>query len=239
MNIGLIGYGKMGREIEKVAIERNHKISIIIDMDSKAKLMNENLSACNIIIEFTTPESAVENIELCWKANLPVVCGSTGWYSKLNYITEYAIKNGKSLFYAPNFSLGMNVLLEINRRLSALLLPHSYQPSIEETHHLQKLDSPSGSAIALSESIIENSAGKFIGWENNKFGNEAIIPIISHRIDEVPGIHKINYVSTVDRVSIEHEAFSRRGLAQGAVIAAEFLIGKSGVFSMKDLLQNF
>ncbi|MCK4664844.1 MAG: 4-hydroxy-tetrahydrodipicolinate reductase [Bacteroidales bacterium] len=236
MNIAIIGYGKMGKEIEKVLIERNHNIVLTINENNLDEFNEQNLKEADIAIEFTTPENAVSNFKLCFNAGLPVVSGTTGWLDKFDEISELCKKNEYSFFYASNFSLGVNILFEINNQLSVLMNKFSgYNLEIDEIHHLQKKDSPSGTAIKLANDIINNIERKS-EWVNNIDAKEEQIKINSYREDKITGIHTIKYESDVDIIKLKHSAKSRKGFAVGAVLAAEFLIGKKGVYSMKDLL---
>lgn len=223
MNIALIGYGKMGHAIEALAVERGHNVTLRLDKeDSWPKKVD-----ADVAIEFTTPATAVENMLRCLEMGLPVVCGTTGWYGDYEkVVTECNAHNGR-LFTATNFSIGMNIMFELNRRLAELMRGRDdYKVSISETHHIHKLDAPSGTAITLQEQIMESGARRV---EN--------IPIASYREGEVPGTHTVVYDSEIDTLTLTHEAHSRKGLAMGALLAAEWLAkAKSGVYAMKDIL---
>ncbi|MDD3004429.1 4-hydroxy-tetrahydrodipicolinate reductase [Flavobacterium sp.] len=231
MKIALLGYGRMGQIIERIALERGHEIIL-------KKSRNDNfdgLEKADVAIDFSVPTAAVENISTCFNLNIPVISGTTGWleqYSKMVKLCEE--KNG-AFIYGSNFSLGVNVFFELNDYLSKIMSNFSqYTTSIEEIHHTQKLDAPSGTAITLAETIINNS--DYSSWGLNEIQNPEELKITSKRIPEVPGTHIISYTSAIDTIEIKHEAHNREGFALGAVVAAEWLVGKKGVFSMKDVL---
>jgi len=236
MKIALIGYGKMGHAIEEIALQRGHEIVLRITDENIEDFSNENIQRADVAIEFTNPHSAVENILSCLKANVAVVCGTTGWLTQLNLIEEKCKELNGAFLYASNFSVGVNIFFELNKKLAGLLKPHpSYRVAIEEIHHTQKKDAPSGTAITLAEQIIEVSDEKN-KWVNNDTTNKNELSIISKRIDEVPGTHSVKYSSAVDDIEIIHTAHNRKGFAEGAVLAAEFLQGKKGIYSMKEVL---
>jgi len=236
MNIAIIGYGKMGKEIEKIALERNHKINLIVDEDNISDLNSNNLKNIDVAVEFTTPEAAVNNIYKCFENNIPVVSGTTGWIDDYDNLINFCKQNNKTFFYASNYSIGVNILFEINSHLAKIMNNfNDYEVLIEETHHIYKLDKPSGTAISLANQILENNKNKK-GWELET-KNKEFLNIKSYREGEVPGIHKITYKSDIDKLELSHSAFSRKGFARGAVLAAEFIKDKTGVFNMKDLLQ--
>ena len=236
MKIALIGYGKMGHAIEEIALQKGHEIVLRITDENLEEFNKENIQRADVAIEFTNPHSAVENILFCLKANVAVVCGTTGWLTQLNLIEEKCKELNGAFLYASNFSVGVNILFELNKKLAALLKPHpSYRVAIEEIHHTQKKDAPSGTAITLAEQIIELSDEKN-KWVNNDTTNKNELSIISKRIDEVPGTHSVKYSSSVDDIEIIHTAHNRKGFAEGAVLAAEFLKGKKGIYSMKEVL---
>jgi 4-hydroxy-tetrahydrodipicolinate reductase len=235
MKIALLGYGKMGKEIEKIAIERGHEISLKINVDNLSSLNKESLSKTDVAIEFSTPETAYQNIQICFLANTPVVAGTTGWLDKLDSCVEQC-KNGAGLFYASNYSVGVNVFFELNKKLAKLMAPYSeYKIDMEEIHHTQKLDSPSGTAITLAEGVIENNEN-ILKWVNDTEPHSGEINIASKRIDKVPGTHSIKYENEIDEIYIRHTAHNRKGFALGAVLAGEFMGEKSGFFGMKDLM---
>jgi 4-hydroxy-tetrahydrodipicolinate reductase len=236
MKIALIGYGKMGHAIEEIALQKGHEIVLRITDENLEEFNKENIQRADVAIEFTNPHSAVENILFCLKANVEVVCGTTGWLTQLNLIEEKCKELNGAFLYASNFSVGVNIFFELNKKLAGLLKPHpSYRVAIEEIHHTQKKDAPSGTAITLAEQIIELSDEKN-KWVNNDTTNKNELSIISKRIDEVPGTHSVKYSSSVDDIEIIHTAHNRKGFAEGAVLAAEFLKGKKGIYSMKEVL---
>ena len=231
MKIALLGYGRMGKLIEKLAIEKGHTISSKINQDSS----KEELLKADIAIEFSTPEAAVSNIKFCLENGIPIVSGTTGWLAHYDEMIKLCENRNGSFIYASNFSIGVNLFFSINEYVSNLMEPwKDYQVSIEEVHHNQKLDTPSGTAVTLAEEIIRNSDKK--NWELN--GTEAEnINITAKRINDIKGTHIINYDSNIDTISIKHEAHSRDGFALGAILAAEWLADKKGIFTMKDVLQ--
>jgi 4-hydroxy-tetrahydrodipicolinate reductase len=236
MKIALIGYGKMGKEIEKIAISRGHEVSLIIDITNPQDLTPENLKRCDVAIEFTIPESAVNNYFTCFSAGIPVVSGTTGWLDKKEVVYKNCKENNGTFFYGSNFSIGANLFFELNRKLAALMTTHpEYNVEMLEVHHIHKLDAPSGTGISLAEDIIDILPGK-TAWVNDKLPAENEINIMSERRGEVPGIHTIKYESDIDFIEITHSAKNRKGLAFGAVLAAEFCKDRIGILTMKDLL---
>lgn len=236
MNIALIGYGKMGKEIEQIALERGHTISLIIDIHNQHDLTVERLQSADVAIEFTIPSSAYTNYITCFKANTPVVSGTTGWLNKYEDIIQTCNQNKSGFFYASNFSLGVNLFFAINKQLAKLMNSFSeYDVAMEEIHHTQKLDAPSGTAITLAEDII-HAIDRKKQWKLQEFSSESDFQIVAKRLGKVPGTHTITYDSEVDSIEITHTAKSRKGFALGAVLAAEFMKGKSGIYGMKDLL---
>lgn len=237
MKIALIGYGKMGKEIEKIAQDRGHEIVSRIDIKSTDSFDDDSFKSADVAIEFTRPEAAFDNYMNCFKHNVPVVSGTTGWLDKIEEIKKACSEDGQTFFYASNFSLGVNIFFEINRQLAKIMNTiNEYDVSMEEVHHTQKLDEPSGTAITLAEGIIENLERKNSWTLGQPKQDEINIKAI--REGEVPGIHTIKYESPVDEIIIHHSAKSRKGFALGAVLAAEFTNGKTGMLTMKDLL-NF
>lgn len=231
MNIALLGYGKMGKTIEKIAINRGHTIVLKIDKDDT----NYDIKKADVAIDFSIPNVAFNNISNCIKNGIPVISGTTGWLE--NYDNAVALcKEKKGAFiYASNYSLGVNIFFELNKTLARMMSTlKQYHVSMEEIHHTQKLDAPSGTAISLANDIIANN-GNFNNWKLDESENFTI-PIIAKRIEDVPGTHTINYESELDTITIEHVAHNRQGFALGAVIAAEWIIGKTGVFNMNDVL---
>ena len=236
MKIALIGYGKMGRAIEGILLQRGHTAPLKIDINNQDQFTKENLLQCDVAIEFTGPHSAVNNISTCLDAGIPVVSGSTGWLEQWSLIEDKCKNNNGGLLYASNFSVGVNLFFELNKKLAQLMSQQdTYNVSMEEIHHTQKKDAPSGTAITLAEQVLHNVTRKK-KWINEveKYPNE--LSIISKRIDPAPGTHSIKYSSAIDDIEIIHTAHSRTGFATGAVLAAEFLAGKKGIYSMKDVL---
>jgi len=237
MKIGLIGYGKMGKEIEKTAFERGHSVPLIVDIDNSGDLTIENIKKCDAIIEFSTPESAVPNYLECFEAGVPVVSGTTGWLKQREMVQKKCLEKNGTFFYASNFSIGVNLFFELNRKLAGLMKSYpDYHVSVKEIHHAQKLDSPSGTAISLAEDLIRSLPEK-TGWRNNQETTSAEIGITSERTGNVPGIHTIIWESEVDSIEITHIAKSRKGFALGAVLAAEFCQSHKGILNMYDLLK--
>lgn len=238
MNIALIGYGKMGKAIEEIAIERGHKI--VAKVNSQTPIEKLKNIKVDVAIEFTLPDVAVANINFCLDHNIPVVVGTTAWDNKLPIIKEKVKETNGALLHASNFSVGVNLLFALNKKLAQLISPYSdYKVSIEEIHHTQKLDAPSGTAITLANQISENHE-HYQNWEliSDEHLNtpEKTIPISALRIDNVPGTHTIAYQSEIDTLQLKHTAHNRKGFALGAVIAAEFLKGKTGIYTMSDVL---
>lgn len=235
MKTAIIGYGKMGREIEKILRDRGHEIALTIDVDNAADLTAGNLKDVDVAIEFTTPSTAYSNIRTCLESGTAVVSGTTGWTARLGELQELCRQKNGALFYASNYSLGVNLMFRLNRQLAEMMnrIP-AYNVSIEETHHTQKKDSPSGTAVTLAEDIIARLDRKS-GWVNEPTDDPSLIGITSYRIGSTPGDHSVTYTSEDDTLEIRHSIKNRRTLALGAVIAAEFLCGKHGVYSMDDL----
>lgn len=227
----------MGREIEQVALSRGHDIQLIIDINNPEDFTAGNLRQCDAAIEFTVPSSAVGNYLKCFEAGIPVISGTTGWLNQKEFIFENCKKSNGTFFYASNFSVGVNIFFEINRRLASLMAPQTnYDVEMVEVHHTQKLDAPSGTAISLAEDIISLIPSKN-KWANGKSAGPGELGITSERTGNVPGIHTIKYESEADYIEITHSAKSRKGFATGAVLAAEFCLGKKGILTMKDLLK--
>lgn len=236
MKIALIGYGKMGKIIEQIALDRGHEIVLTIDITNQHELTVENLRKADVAIEFTVPASAIPNYKLCFEAGIPVVSGTTGWLDRKADVIEEMNKHNGTFFYASNFSLGVNLFFALNKKLAALMANRpEYDITMEEVHHTQKLDAPSGTAITLAEELFENHPGKK-SWTLDRPNNPKQLQITAIREGQVPGIHRIKYESDVDHILIEHSAKSRQGFALGAVLAAEFSFGKKGILSMNDLL---
>ncbi len=236
MNIALIGYGKMGKIIEEIAVSRGHMINLKIDLYNINDFTMENLKKSDVVIEFTGPHSAYDNVMKCLEAGVPVVCGSTGWLEQFDKAREYCDKKNGSFLYASNFSVGVNIFFELNRLLAKLMgTQEEYDVKLTEVHHTQKKDAPSGTAITLAEQILESLKRKN-SWVNHETRHPDELAIISERTDPAPGTHKVQYSSLVDDIEIIHTAHNRNGFALGAVMAAEFLKERKGIYSMKDVL---
>ena len=235
MKIALIGYGKMGKTIEQIALQRGHQIVSIIDINNTADFESEAFRSADVAIEFTTPATALGNYMRCFEANVPVVSGTTGWLEHLDEVKAKCEQEGKTFFYASNFSVGVNIFFALNRYLAKIMngFP-AYDVRMTEVHHIHKLDAPSGTAITLAEGILENVERKE-RWTLETAERPTDLPIHAIREGEVPGIHEIIYESEADTISIKHDAKSRAGFALGAVIAAEFTAGKKGFLGMNDL----
>lgn len=226
----------MGKTIEAIAIAKGHEIVARIDKDSQDLLNKEHLEKADVAIEFTGPETAYNNILKCFEANVPVICGSTGWLEKMPTVTALCLEKNQAFLYASNFSIGVNIFFEVNKRLAELMAHQpQYNVQMEEIHHTQKRDAPSGTAITLAEQVLEKVNRKQ-NWVNDETTAPAELSIISKRIDPAPGTHIINYTSPIDDITITHTAHSREGFAAGAVVASEWIQGKKGVFGMKDVL---
>ncbi len=236
MRIGIIGFGKIGQEIKKLAIERGHQVNLIIDLENRNDLNPRNLKKVDVVFEFTTPETAPDNIISCFDGGVGVVSGTTGWMDHFDKVADHCRHTKQAFFYASNYSVGVNILFSINRYLAAIMnrFPE-YHVFIEEVHHLQKLDAPSGTAITLANEMIPLLDQKD-RWEPTGENSDQVIPIQSVRKNQVTGIHTVSYHSEFDTLEIRHSAKSRRGFAVGALMAAGFLIGKKGVFGMQDLM---
>jgi 4-hydroxy-tetrahydrodipicolinate reductase len=236
MKIALIGYGKMGKAIERIVVSKGHEIVLKIDLDNEHDLNPEKLSAADVAIEFTGPASAAANLLRCAHAGISVVCGSTGWLDQLPEITKAFEKNAAAFLYASNFSIGVNIFFELNKKLARLMSAHpEYAVEMLEIHHTQKKDAPSGTAITLAEQVMWEIP-TLKKWVNQTSKHPDELPILSERLDPAPGTHQVKYLSAIDDIEIIHTAHSREGFAGGAVLAAEFIKGKKGIFSMKDVL---
>jgi 4-hydroxy-tetrahydrodipicolinate reductase len=236
MRIALIGYGKMGKEIEKIALDRGHEVVLKIDISNQDELTPANLQKAEVAIEFTIPNSATANYKLCFQAGIPVVSGTTGWLEKLQEVHQMCRAMNGTFFYASNFSLGVNIFFALNEKLAELMANRpEYSVSMKEIHHTQKLDAPSGTAITLAEGILKKIPVK-TSWVNQATDKPGELGIVSERTGQVPGTHTIKYDSETDSIEITHAAKSRKGFALGAVLAAEFSVGKKGILSMNDLL---
>lgn len=238
MRIALIGYGKMGKAIEEAAVKKGHEIVLRIDQPTLHEFTKDNLQNADVAIEFTGPHSAFENVKKCIEWKVPVVCGSTGWTEHLDEMKSLAINNASGFIYSSNYSVGVNIFFEVNKKLAELMNAHDdYSVQIEETHHTQKKDAPSGTAISIAEQILEKIKRKN-NWVTDLSQQEMELTIISKREDPAPGTHRVEYSSPIDTIEIIHTAHNRTGFASGAVLAAEFLKGRAGFFTMKDVL-NF
>lgn len=236
MNIGLLGYGKMGKEVEKAALKRGHRILWKSSAGIHDKKIIPLLKDTDVIIEFSRPDAAEANIRFCIDNNIPVVSGTTGWLEKYPEVAEYCRQKNGSMMHSTNFSMGVNMMFAVNTMLSSLMAKFpEYSATIEEIHHIRKLDAPSGTAISLAEQIISQHNG-YKGWTSAIPASENQLPIISIRTEEVPGTHTITWKSETDAISFTHEAFSRKGFADGAVLAADWIKNRTGVFSMNDFL---
>ena len=236
MKIALIGYGKMGHMIEEVAIERGHDIVLKIHIDNTEEFTKENIASADVAIEFTGPDSAYKNVKKCIDFGIPVVSGSTGWNNKLEEMKQYCLQKGGSFLHTSNFSIGVNIFFEVNKLLAKLMAPHSdYDVQLKEVHHTQKRDAPSGTAVTLAEGVLSNLPRKK-NWVNKEASTPEELSIISERVDPAAGTHHVKYASAIDDIEIIHTAHSRKGFALGAVLAAEYIADKKGVFDMKDVL---
>jgi 4-hydroxy-tetrahydrodipicolinate reductase len=230
MKFALLGYGRMGKAIEQIALDRGHQIVCKIDKN----LSEGKLHEADAAINFSIPDAAADNISSALNQRVPVVCGTTGWLDAYQQVTQTALEKNTAFLYASNFSVGVNLFFKLNKVLAQMMHPHKeYRASMEETHHIHKLDAPSGTAITLAEGILENS--DLIDWKLDEDAKDSL-SIQSYREGEVPGTHSIKYKSTIDDITIEHKAHNRKGFALGAVIAAEWIVGKKGIFKMDDVL---
>ncbi|MEO6070540.1 MAG: 4-hydroxy-tetrahydrodipicolinate reductase [Chitinophagaceae bacterium] len=236
MRIALIGYGKMGHIIEEVAIAKGHQIVVKINSANSENFTKEIIEEAQVAIEFTTPNAAYQNIKKCIDFGVPVVSGSTGWNDELPQIKEYCLQKGGSFLHASNFSIGVTIFFEINKILAQLMAKQAtYDVSIKEVHHTQKLDAPSGTAVTLAQQILYQIKRKEY-WVNTEVAKENELSIISERTDPAPGTHFVKYSSEVDDIEIIHTAHSRKGFALGAVLAAEYIMDKKGIFTIQDVL---
>lgn len=236
MKVAIIGYGKMGKAIEQILQQRGHNVVLIIDQHNAADLQGEALKQADVAIEFTTPHTAMQNMQACFAAGVPVVVGTTGWLQHSASVEAACLAAGGALLHTTNFSLGVNIFFEINRQLARLMAKHTdYSVKVTETHHTAKLDAPSGTAISIAEQILAEQPS-LTGWINAATAAAGHLPIESLRIDPAPGTHTVTYHSSIDDIEITHTARSRQGFALGAVLAAEFLAGKKGIFTMRQVL---
>ncbi len=238
MNIIISGYGRMGKEVEKICLSRNHKIIAKIDTTNDWNQLSSIDYTKSVVIDFSIPSVAINNYLVCFKLGIPVVTGTTGWYDKFDYVIQQCTKQNCTFFYARNFSIGVNIFLKASTYLARLMAGfNNYNVHINETHHTHKVDSPSGTAIAIADNII-NLIPTLDGWSLNNDKDKSSLPIYAYRKGEVTGKHQIVYESHEDKIILQHEAKNRSGFALGAVLAAEFIIGKHGVFTMDDLLKT-
>ena len=235
MKIALFGHGKMGQLIERLALEAGHEVVLVVDESNCNGISTADLQVAEVAIEFTTPESAPANIRLCAGVGLPVVVGTTGWYHQFDEISAYVKEKGSAMLPATNFSLGVNLFFALTEKLGALMQPYEqYQARIEETHHVHKKDAPSGTAITAAERLLSQWTHA-VDWSLHGEKPNAL-PVFAHRIDEVPGTHEVIFSNAIDEIRLTHTAFNREGFAAGALFAAQWLVGKKGVFSMRDVL---
>lgn len=236
MKIAIIGYGKMGKAIEEIAVSKGHEIVLKIDVSNTSDFTKENVQKANVAIEFTGPHTAFENISKCIQWGVPVISGSTGWLAHFEKAKKLCEEKKGCLIYASNFSIGVNLFFEINKQVAALMEPYdNYDVSMTEIHHTEKKDAPSGTAISLAEQILAN-IGRKNKWVNEASNEASNLVIRSERIDPAPGTHSVTYDSPIDSIEITHTAHTRKGFAGGAVLAAEFANQKIGIFTMKDVL---
>lgn len=235
MKIALLGYGKMGQLIAQLAEAQQHEVVLRIGINNVQELTQAALQQADVAIEFSQPEAAVANIKRCAEAGVPVVVGTTGWYNDYESTAAYVLEKGGALLAATNFSLGVNLYFAMAERLGSLMQPYAhYQARIEETHHVHKLDAPSGTAITTAERLLQGLS-RYQGWSLNG-AHAGSLPVIAHRMDEVPGTHEVIFSNNIDEIKLTHTAFNREGFAAGALYAATWLAGKKGVFSMRDVL---
>ncbi|MFK7950865.1 MAG: 4-hydroxy-tetrahydrodipicolinate reductase [Saprospiraceae bacterium] len=236
MKIAIIGYGRMGKTIERLAVAKGHEIVLKINIDNIEEFTTENLKKAEVAIEFSQPESAFENIKKCLEAGLPIVSGTTAWLDKLDEAKAICTENNGGFMYASNFSIGVNIFFEVNNYLAKMMNPQTqYEPSLHEVHHTKKLDAPSGTGITLAEGVLKNIDRKE-SWVNRSIEQLTELALTSERIDPAPGTHVIAYNSDIDTIEIKHTAHSREGFASGAILAAEWIIGKKGCFTMREVL---
>ncbi|MEN9969558.1 MAG: 4-hydroxy-tetrahydrodipicolinate reductase [Bacteroidota bacterium] len=235
MRIALLGYGKMGKAIEAIALERGHEI--VAKINSQVPLDSIDWSVIDVCIEFTRPELAPQHIAFCAQKQVPIVVGTTAWQDALPQVTEWVTNANSALLYASNFSVGVNLFFELNRQLAQLMKAYpAYKIELSETHHVQKLDAPSGTAVSLLNDIIDNNPN-YTSWSLDP-SNAQQIPVQAHRVPDVPGTHEISYNSEIDSIRIEHIAHNRKGFALGAVLATEFIYQRKGIFTMADVLKT-
>ncbi len=237
MKLGIIGYGRMGKAIEKVAVQKGHTIAWIIDTENQADLLSGNIGEADVAIEFTLPAFAEKNITACLRAGIPIVSGTTGWIERLADVQKLCIDKDGAFVYASNFSVGVNLFFELNEFLARLMSGYpEYKPELEEIHHIHKLDSPSGTGITLANGLLSYNP-RLQKWVEGHSSTEGDLPIISKRFNLTPGTHTVKYDSHIDAIEIKHTAYGREGFATGALYAAEWLQeGRKGCFSMRDVL---
>lgn len=236
MNIALIGYGRMGHEIEAIAINRGHVIKLIVDQDNTDDLKRNNLKGIDAVIEFSSPATALSNIITCLGCRVPVVSGTTGWLENYDKAVTACKQNKTSFIHSANFSIGVNLIFRLNRELAKQMARYTdYAVSVEEIHHTKKLDAPSGTAIALVKGIMDENK-RYTSWSMDEVKAEGSIPVTSHREGEVPGTHIVTWESGIDTIILKHEARNRKGFALGAVVAAEFIHSREGVYTMDDVM---
>lgn len=237
MNIALIGYGKMGKAIEEMAVAKGYTVGLKVDKTNAESFTAEALQGIDIAIEFSTPETVVKHIKTCVLANVPVVVGTTAWQQDESEVFDFCVQKNGTILYASNFSLGVNLFFALNKKLSAIMANFKqYEVSMQEIHHVHKLDAPSGTAITLANDILQtNNAYKAWHKGNDKLPQQ--LPIESLRLPDVPGTHSVKYTCAEDEIEIKHTAFNRNGFAMGAVLAAEWLLGKKGIFTMADVIK--
>jgi 4-hydroxy-tetrahydrodipicolinate reductase len=238
MNIALLGYGKMGKEIEKICLERNYKIVARIDNENDWEIYSKEIALADVAIEFSMPNTVLSNIRKCFAINLPIVVGTTGWYDQKDTIISECEQANQALLFGSNFSVGVNLFFHLNESFAKVMNNYpEYKASMEEIHHTQKLDAPSGTAISLADILI-NNIDHLKKWQKEQSSDETVLGITSKRIDPTPGTHSIVFSSDIDEIELKHTAKSRAGFAKGAVFAAEWIQGKKGFFEFKDILFN-
>jgi 4-hydroxy-tetrahydrodipicolinate reductase len=238
MKIALLGYGKMGKMVEQLLLRDHHEVILKVNSSSRSDLTVEQLKGADAVIEFSSPQSVLNNIKLCLDAAVPMVVGTTGWQDYLPEVKQWCLEKNGSIIYASNFSVGVNIFFNINRRLAELMKSRDeYNVKITETHHTEKKDAPSGTAISIANDILRESSFK-TSWVNHETDNSSELIILSRREENVIGIHAIEYSSAVDSIEIKHEAFSREGFARGAILAAQWLRGKQGFFEFSEILDK-
>lgn len=238
MKIAIIGYGKMGKAVEQVALEKGHEIAAVIDSEADWERKMQDVKTAEAAIEFSTPRTVAANLNRCFDLDMPVVTGTTAWEDALPEIKARCESQSKALLVASNFSIGMNIFFRVNHHLAAMMDKFTqYEANLEETHHVKKLDTPSGTAKQLADEMIK-VIRRLDSWEADKKSSPEVLPVISHRLEDVPGIHQISYTSAEDVIEIKHTAKSRAGFARGAVQAAEWIVGKTGFFTMNDFMAD-